>query len=268
MNALAGPPQFMERRLVVRVLSDWRERAGGRDVPSWQDVAGSVLLDTWSHCAVIELARHGRHRLHHVGTALLPSPSDTPLKWLDDVLPGSLLARAVRGVDLVAERAVPVLQGEALKAADGYRLYRGVLLPLGERGSITHILAAASARQAEAAPDHTLGGETLALYGRRYGDWRLDSLIDDLDLARFEAERLVMSERYDTVRVVIESGPALGSPEAHRTVFTAGGEQPGSDPTARGRKRSSALSGRVVVSALALGVVLLAGIYAAAGNLH
>ena len=268
MNALSGPSQIMERRLVVRVLLDWRERAGRRDMPSWHEVAASVLLDTWSHCAVIELDRSGKHRLHHVGTALLPSPSETPLKWLEAVPPGSLLAHAARGADMVAERAVPVLRGGSFKVADAYCLHRGVLLPLGSRGSVTHIVAAASARHVEVAPDIDLGAETLALYGRRYGDWRLDSLVDDMEVARFEADRLVMSERYDTVRVVIESGPALGSPEAHRILFTAGGDQTGPAVMAREAKRSSPLSGRVIVSLLALAGVLFAAIYAAAGNLY
>ncbi len=49
MNALSGPSQIMDRRLVVRVLLDWCERAGRRDMPSWHEVAASVLLDTWSH---------------------------------------------------------------------------------------------------------------------------------------------------------------------------------------------------------------------------
>jgi hypothetical protein len=42
-----------------------------------------------------------------------------------------------------------------------------------------------------------------------------------MEVARFEADRLIMLGRYDTVRVVIELGPALGSPQAHPILFTA-----------------------------------------------
>lgn len=161
-----------------------------------------------------------------------------------------------------------MLRGGSFKVADAYCLHRGVLLPLGERGSVTHIVAAASARHVEVVPDLDLGAETFALYGQRYGDWRLDSLVDDMEVARFEADRLIMSGRYGTVRVVIESGPALGSPEAHRILFTAQGDQTGPAVMARETRRSSPPSGRAVVSLLVLAGVLFATIYAAAGNLY
>jgi hypothetical protein len=120
----------------------------------------------------------------------------------------------------------------------------------------------------EVAPDLGLGTEAFSIYGQRYGDWRLDSPVADMEVARFEAEHLVMSGRYDTVRVVIESGPALGSPAAHRILFTAQGDPTGSAVMAREARRPSPPSGRVVVSLPALAGVLFAAIYAAAGNLY
>jgi hypothetical protein len=158
-----GSSQIMERRLVVGVLLDWRERAGRRDMPSWHEVAASILLDTRFHCTVIELDCNGKHRLRRVGTALLPAPSETPLKWLEAVPPGSLLAHAARVADVLTEWAVPVLRGGSFKAADAYCLHRGVVLPLGERGIVTHIVAAASASHVEVVPDLDRGAEASSI---------------------------------------------------------------------------------------------------------
>ncbi len=51
-------PKGLERRLVLRLLSYWRELCGERKFPSFAEIDPAQIPDLWAHCFVIGIAGH------------------------------------------------------------------------------------------------------------------------------------------------------------------------------------------------------------------
>ncbi len=51
-------PNGMERRLVLRLLSHWRELVGERQYPSFSELDPESIPDIWSYSFVLDIAGH------------------------------------------------------------------------------------------------------------------------------------------------------------------------------------------------------------------
>ena len=51
-------PSGMERRMVLRPLTYWRELCGDKSFPSFKDVDPSAIPDIWDNSFVLDLAGH------------------------------------------------------------------------------------------------------------------------------------------------------------------------------------------------------------------
>ena len=67
-------PKGMERRLVLRLLTHWRELVGERDYPSFSELDPASIPDIWSYCFVLDIDGH----------LVVPF---IPLKWWFPYLP-------------------------------------------------------------------------------------------------------------------------------------------------------------------------------------
>ena len=62
------------------------------------------------------------------------------------------------------------------------------------------------------------------IYTFRGGNWKIDSVFDDKDLALFEAKRMDSSNRFPSVRVVEEIFDEVSSQTSTRTIFRGGSD--------------------------------------------
>ena len=119
------------------------------------------------------------------------------------------------------------------------------------------------------------------------GQWKVDCMFDDKNLAVFEAKRLDDSKRYSGVRVIEEIYDEDTNLTTTRTVFRGheaekkrttriveGGKKPkrtaptggtGKEPLRKGRTKPKAKSSNILVPVLILMVVVLGGLAALFG---
>jgi hypothetical protein len=146
-----------ERRLVLRLLSYWRELAGERAMPHPSDVDGSRIPDMWGHCFILDVRGTGEPVFGVIGehhAAMLGSD----LKGQAVSVAGSetLLGQAASYHRQVLARGIPITLGGQFVNREGRTvLYRSILLPLGEgEGRVMALLGGANCRElvAEAGP--------------------------------------------------------------------------------------------------------------------
>jgi len=140
-------PRALEQRLVLRVLSYWRELAGTRPMPTVYDIGNPPVDDIREDCFILEFVESGELVFRFVGArqqaALDSDPAGLPLSALDEE---TLLGRAVSYRDHVLERKAPISVGGQFIDADGRTvLYRSILLPLG-KNAITALLGCVNSR--------------------------------------------------------------------------------------------------------------------------
>jgi hypothetical protein len=143
-------PKGMERRLVLRLLSYWRELAVDGQLPSFADVDPVQIPDMWANCFVLDVAGQpsdpvfrtiGRELAERIGMDIVDNRvSDTP--------EGSLVHVAVSYLQEVLDKKVPISRGGEFNRPDGMRvLYRSILLPMSDDGeNISGLLGAANCR--------------------------------------------------------------------------------------------------------------------------
>jgi hypothetical protein len=140
-------PRALEQRLVLRVLSYWRELAGTRPMPTVYDVGNPTVGDIREDCFVLEFVESGELVFRSVGArqqAVLGSdPAGLPVSALDEE---TLLGRAVSYHGHVLERKAPISVGGQFIDVDGRTiLYRSILLPLG-KNAVTALLGCVNSR--------------------------------------------------------------------------------------------------------------------------
>ena len=138
------PPE--EQRLVLRLLSYWRELAGERPMPAVDDIDGTAIQDMWGYCFLLEGPEGGLvFRFvgeHHVAD-LRADPTGQPVSG---VRQNTLLGRAVAYSGQVVDRKVPItLGGKFVDAAGRNVLYRSILMPVASNGA-TVLLGGANSR--------------------------------------------------------------------------------------------------------------------------
>jgi hypothetical protein len=137
-----------ERRLVLRLLSYWREIAGERAMPRRSDVDGSKISDMWGHCFLLDVPDSGEPVFSYVGEHY-PSGSDLLGRTVSAAGGDNLLGQAASYHRQVLARAIPItLGGQFVSREKNTVLYRSILLPLGEEeGRVTALLGGANCRE-------------------------------------------------------------------------------------------------------------------------
>jgi hypothetical protein len=144
-------PKGMERRLVLRLLSYWRDLTGDRAYPSFADVDPTSIPDMWQWAFVIEVVGHEADPVfRHVGDALAAF-AEEPLIGvkLSAVPQDNLVSHAVSYVQAVIAKGVPISRGgEFIRQGNIRVLYRSILLPMSDDGTtISGVLGAANCRE-------------------------------------------------------------------------------------------------------------------------
>jgi len=145
MNDDAG----MERRLVVRLLSYWRDIGGGLGhVPAREDELPDRVGEDWDWCFLLDCrANCFDPSVQFVGDGLISEFSDDPTALAVSQIDFSkLLGKAARRHRVAVDRKLPVVLSGSYGISYGrVVLYRGILLPLREaEGSFDYLLGAAS----------------------------------------------------------------------------------------------------------------------------
>ncbi len=143
--------QGAERRLVLRLLTYWRDLQDEFCFPCFADLNPVELDDIWSHCFVLDLSGNdGDPIFRTVGEAFAgfaecgfgnlkvsELPDDT-LAWLSTYYFAEII-----------EKRAPVSRGGEFTGRDGVKvLYRSILLPMAEDGeTISGFFGAANCRE-------------------------------------------------------------------------------------------------------------------------
>lgn len=144
-------PKGLERRLVLRLLSYWRDLCGDRTYPSFANVDPAAIPDMWTWAFVIEVVGHEHDPvLRHVGDSLAGYAPISPVGLkLSALPPETLLRHAVSYVQAVIAKGVPISRGGEFTRQGNIRvLYRSILLPMSDDGTtISGLLGAANCRE-------------------------------------------------------------------------------------------------------------------------
>jgi hypothetical protein len=137
-----------ERRLVLRLLSYWREIAGERAMPRPSDVDGSKISDMWGHCFMLDVPDNGEPLFRYVGEHYA-SAGEFVGQAVSAPGGDTLLGQAASYHRQVLARGIPItLGGQFVSREKNTVLYRSILLPLGEEeGRVIALLGGANCRE-------------------------------------------------------------------------------------------------------------------------
>ena len=144
------PPQGMERRMVLRLLHQWREAGGDDGFPKLDDFDQEALAEVWPECYLLNLTDNPDDPLfEQVGRAFIDECGrDVSGQRVSDVPNDTLLYNSMSQMERVLKKGVPIsLGGQFTNAAGATVLYRSIMLPLGDDNkSIKQLLGAANYR--------------------------------------------------------------------------------------------------------------------------
>lgn len=144
-------PQGMERRMVLRLLSQWREWCGGDQYPSFASVDPTQIAEIWGYCFVLDIIGHEDNPVvRTVGKELQDYlPEQVRNCALSDVPAGSLIEHAASYYHEILDRGVPISRGGEFVKYDGMKvLYRSIIMPMSDDGiNISGLLGAANCRE-------------------------------------------------------------------------------------------------------------------------
>jgi hypothetical protein len=149
---LEGETSPIERRLVMRLLRIWRDKADPDDMPSRERLTAEDVADSKPFCWTATVGPDGREaRLDWLGDAYVIDKAASLIGQPLTAAPeGTLIARASAYAGNVITWRVPMSFGGELKHRDGQTLlFRSIILPLRGRDSgndVGHLLGAANYR--------------------------------------------------------------------------------------------------------------------------
>ena len=140
-------PRGLEQRLVLRLLSLWRDACGFERFPSFDRMQAARIDDIWAHRFVIDLSgvptfrELGEDFAAHTDGSLLERP-------VEDAPADTLIGHALTSLADVVKREVPISRGGRFINANGTEvLFRSIILPLSEDGkSVDTLFGAANCR--------------------------------------------------------------------------------------------------------------------------
>lgn len=138
-----------DRRLVMRVLSQWRALAGERGLPRRSQIDPRRFGQDWANCLLIDVDPQPRQsRLAFIGERLRdPTGPAFDRQCLAECLEDTLLRSATAHIDRVVVEREPLAEGVGVHVGTAV-LYRSILLPLSEDGRrIDGVLGAANCRE-------------------------------------------------------------------------------------------------------------------------
>lgn len=143
--------QGMERRMVLRLLSHWRDICGGRAFPSFEDFDPSAIPDIWDNVFVLDLAGRPDDPVFRLAGDGYTASNGSSLRnvRVAEVPENSLAGKSASFHREVVEKAVPISRGGEFVKPDGTTvLYRSVILPMSDDGeTISGLLGAANCRE-------------------------------------------------------------------------------------------------------------------------
>ena len=144
-------PQGMERRMVLRLLSHWREWCGDAQYPSFSQVDPARMAEIWDFSFVLDIVGHEDNPIvRTVGSELQNYLPETVRNCpLSDVPAASLIEHAAGYYHEILDRGVPISRGGEFTKYDGMKvLYRSIILPMSDDGtSVSGLLGAANCRE-------------------------------------------------------------------------------------------------------------------------
>jgi len=145
-----GSDSPIERRLVMRLLRIWRDKADPEDMPSRDQLTVDDVAESKPFCWTAAVGSPTEARFDWIGDAYaIDKPQTLIGQKLSDAPEGTLIARASAYSHNVITWRVPMSFGGELKHRDGsVLLFRSIILPLRNAGSadVTHLLGAANYR--------------------------------------------------------------------------------------------------------------------------
>jgi hypothetical protein len=138
-----------DRRLVMRVLTQWRELAGGRGLPRRSQIDPQHFGQDWANCLLIDVdPEPHQSRLAFIGELLRdPTWPTFDRQRIAECLDDTLLYSATAHIDRVIAEREPVAEGVGTHVGAAV-LYRSILLPLSEDGHrIDGVLGAVNCRE-------------------------------------------------------------------------------------------------------------------------
>lgn len=135
----------VERRLIGRFISYWREACDDQSVPQYGRVMDGPPLEFMPHFFLAEVDAHsGTCKVLRVGDLagkVLGGPTEG--RALDDMLPSGV-NHQLRLCETVASYGKPVADAGQCTSQDGQEiLYRAAIVPLANgRGDVSHVLGA------------------------------------------------------------------------------------------------------------------------------
>jgi hypothetical protein len=145
-----GSDSPIERRLVMRLLRIWRDKADPEDMPSRERLTVDDLADSRSFCWTATIDSGTDAKFDWIGDGFaIDKPQALIGQKLASAPDGTLIARACAYAHNVITWRVPMSFGGELKHRDGPTLlFRSIILPLRNTGAadVTHLLGAANFR--------------------------------------------------------------------------------------------------------------------------
>ena len=139
----------IERRLVMRLLRIWRDKADPEDMPSRERLTVEDIADSKPFCWTAAIDGTDA-RFDWIGDAYaIDKPQSLIGQKLSSAPDGTLIARASAYAHNVTTWRVPMSFGGELKHREGQvLLFRSIILPLRDAASsdVTHLLGAANFR--------------------------------------------------------------------------------------------------------------------------
>ena len=144
-------PKGMERRLVLRLLAQWRDWCGENRFAVFDDIDPPEIPEIWPHCFVLDVLGHrddpvfrtaGEEYAAHSATELVDSR-------VSDSSSQTLIGASTSFLPEVLKREVPITRGGEFVKEDGVTvLYRSILLPMSDDGeTMSGLLGAANCRE-------------------------------------------------------------------------------------------------------------------------
>ena len=143
-------PSGMERRLVLQLLSYWREICGERRYPSFSDLNPDAISDIWPSCFAMEVGAELPNAVFRAIGEAYASHSSVSLDNLraSDVPDGNLVIHSIEFLAEVMAKGVPVSRGGEFVTDEGATvLFRSIMLPMSDDGeTVSGVLGAANCR--------------------------------------------------------------------------------------------------------------------------
>jgi hypothetical protein len=135
-----------ERRLVMRVLELWENLRGARRFPSVSDVESADIGADWASCFVIAVgARPELSSFHYVGGGLLvPDWDEATGRAVADCPDHTVLRHASSYMTKVIHMRVPISIGGDFDVDESRIVYRSIILPLSDDGTLVNFLFGAA----------------------------------------------------------------------------------------------------------------------------